>query len=314
MLQKSARIIRPFRKASADDYAAFAALWNSTAFATHGFFPISEDIFKASIVKQVRFREDRLLLALDEDKPIGFVHFDIIDEPYYPLAGVIEAIGVVPEYRNCGVGSKLIELALKGIEAYKTDFVEGYGAWPFTPFYSTFIDGSERSGVFLANSPLLALFKKYGFGEARKSYVMQLKIEGTVNALPLPFGYKVEEYPRQKNSTWLDYVFREWKLINHVVTDHKGEILTRAIYGRMDGYSNYSGRECYALFGVNTPDSNRRKGLAYANLSNTIQRISELGGEEVELHVYADNMPAVGLYSKLGFKIVDTTVSMRRPT
>jgi ribosomal protein S18 acetylase RimI-like enzyme len=302
--------IRNFRL---HDLPGVACLWNAAAADAYGFHPLSAETFLSRIVSNRYFDQRKMLLAFAGDMLVGMCHGALVTEPYYQDAGVVECVLVHPKFRGRGVAGELLDNVVSELAACGAQHIKGGGAWPYTPFYSTLIDGSERSGVFHSDTAAIRAYQKAGFRPGRESLVMRKTLTSALeHEVGIPKELHIEKVGRVGCSTWLDDVFRGWNLQNHYLVRKDGFICSRAIFSRMDGLSDFSGRERYALFGVNTPDSMRGRGYAYANLANTVDSISRLGGHEIELHVYADNLPAVNLYRKLGFEEIAKTICFER--
>ncbi len=263
-----------------------------------------------------RFKPAGLLLARDHNRVVGMLHMDTVRNPYFDHAGVVEMICVDPEYRGRRVATNLLRRAMRIFREQGGIMLDGFGSWPYSPFYTTLIDGSERSGVFLQNPGMLRLFEQAGFKRSRESLVMRVSLGDlpalTDNRQKTARQLVLQHRRREYKDDWLDFVFRGWHMQEHCLFDTAGRMLSRAIFCRMQGPSDYSGRELYALFGVNTPECFRGRGYAYINLWHLLSHLQASGADEVELHVYADNIPAIGLYRSLGFRDIGRTVSLRR--
>lgn len=294
---------------------ALADLWNVSAPGAYGFFPLTADRIAARILREKRFHPKRLLFAREGAAAVGFLHWDVVNEPYYAPAAAVEAFGVRPEARRRGIGTALLTRALHEIDREPVRFVDAGGTFPYTPFYSTLIDGSERSGPFLEDVAVLRLLEGKGFHRERESLVMTRDLRTDLPAPPDPEadGAVLTTTPRAGKLTWLDYVFRGWDLLDRILLRPDGQLLSRAITARMDGFSDHTERERFALFGVNTPEPLRGKGQATRMLRQCLAHLAAEGAEEVELHVYADNTPALRLYRRIGFRERTRTVVMRRP-
>lgn len=305
--------IAPFRVSLLhDDTPAVVALWNRAAAGAYGFFPLDERLFRRRIVQAARFDPARLLLAWEGTRLRGFLHCDVVREPYYEPAGVIEAVGVDPEMRGRGIGGALLDRALETLAATRPAVVDGGGAFPYCPFYATLVDGSERSGPRRDDEAFCRLFRSRGFVDHRESVVM----ENLLDALPEPdpglAGARLTRERRGRRHSWLDFVFRGWTLWSYALADERGRSLSRAITGRMEGMSDRTGTERWALFGVNTPESLRGRGYATETLRRVLATLRGQGVRAVELHVYSDNEPALRLYRTLGFRELHRTVMFRR--
>ncbi len=306
--------IHPYRHGTfRDDADAVVTLWNAAARENYGFFPLTRELFLRRIVLCRRFDPGRLLLAADGEEVVGMLHFDLVTEPHYPHCGVIEAVTVAPDHRRGGIATLLMTQALDWFARQGIDCIDGLGSWPYTPFYTTLIDGSERSGAFLDDAASLALFERFGFARRRESLVMELRFAATERYRQTPAEEDtVLLAPRRSEQTWLDFVFRGWQLHDHAVMEPGRSPISRAIFARMNGLSDYRGSEEYALFGVHTVHAKRRRRWAGRNLEMLLAHVRGRGAERVELHVYADNAAAVKLYEKLGFAEIARTVMLRR--
>ncbi len=304
--------ITPFApERRAEEIAALAGLWNLAAAEAHGFFPLTAGLFQHQVVDNARFRPGNLLLARVGGQVVGLVHCDLVNEPYYPQSGTVSALGVHPAWRRRGLGGALLDAALARLSALWAGRIDGGGSWPFDAFYAGLLDGSERSGVRPTEAALWRLFASRGFAPTRESVILRRSLAGEGRAF-CPRDLKLVWRPRTEK-TWLDQVFRAWRLYDHGLCNERGETLSRAICARMTGWSDHAGRERYAIFGVHTPPEKRRQGWAELNLRLLLAGLAEAGGQEAELHVYADNEPAWGLYRKLGFKEIGRTWSLCRP-
>lgn len=289
-----------------------ARLWNANAVGRHAFFPWTGELLARQIAPDGR-PAGVLLAARDGDGSlVGFAHIARVAENGYPAAGVVENILVDSCRRGAGVGTALLEAGVAALAALrpKPEFADALGAWPFGYVYNTLADGSERSGVFLREAALYRLFLRAGFHPVRKSVVMRADLTRAAGReTPRGCGYYIA---KRTENTWLDRVFRGRELWDHDLARNDGRLLSRAIFGFMEGESRQEKQALFSLFGVNTPRDLQGKGYAGVNLSNLMAYARDLGGETMELHAYADNEPAMRLYAGLGFKVVAETMMMHK--
>lgn len=301
---------------AAETLAAVASLWNNNAVGRHAFFPWTAELLSNLLTANGAPVGTLLTAHADSGGAggdcVGFVHVNRVREDGYPNAGVVEAILVDSPHRRRGLGTELLRRALALLQTFRPApaFIDALGAWPFGYAYNTLADGSERSGVFLREADLYRLFRRAGFEPARKSIVMRVPLVGArPRAVPPGTGWRIGKRP---DNTWLDRVFRGRELWDHDLTRRDGRILSRAIFGFMEEESRAEGRAVFSLFGVNTPLDLQRSGYAGMNLSNLMEYVRNLGGDALEIHVYADNAPALRLYDSLGFRPLAETMMMHR--
>lgn len=303
-----------FPAPDANLYGEIARLWNANAVGRHAFYPWSGELLADILTDSSGNPVGKLAVARGNAGELaGFLHFDEIREDGYPHAGVIEMLIVDSAYRRQGIGQALLDAAvtrLKSLRLMRPAFIDALGAWPYGYGFNTLADGSERSGVFLTEPALYRLFRRAGFEPVRQSKVMRVEIDrANIRPAPLGCGFYIN---RRTERSWLDRVFRGRELWDHDLVQPDGRILSRAIFGFMQGESRREGKMIFSLFGVNTPRDQQGRGYASANLSHMLSYIQSLGGEVVELHVYADNSPALALYEGLGFQPIAETVMMHK--
>lgn len=294
-------------------YDQIACLWNANAIGRHAFYPWTGERLALLLTDSRCEPVGHCIVARGTGgELVGFVHFDRMDENGYPHAGAIEAILVDTAWRGRGIGGALLTAAVTRLGALRPApvVIDALGAWPFGYGFNTLADGSERSGVFLNEAALYRLFRRAGFEPVRQSLVMRSEL-ALVEERPVPSGcgFIVD---KRVERTWLDRVFRGRQLWDHELTRSDGRILSRGIFGLMEGESRQEGKVIFSLFGVNTPADMQNKGYASCNLSNLMGYVRGLGGEFMEIHVYADNVPALALYRGLGFKELAETVMMHK--
>ncbi len=288
-----------------------ADLWNRNAQSRHAFFPWTGELLARRLAEKGT-PYGVILEAREDDVLAGFAHMAVVDESGYPRAGTIEAILVDERYRNRGLGTALLAGAMASFRnaPMRPEFIDALGAWPFGYAFNVLADGSERSGVFVRDEPLYRLFRRAGFEPARKSFVMRADVAGP-KAAPRPLPGRARFYiARRSERTWLDRVFRGRELWDHDLVQDDGRLLSRAIFGLMEGESRREGTIIFSVFGVNTPSDMRGKGYATVNVSHMMHHLSGLGADKVELHVYGDNQPALNLYRALGFEPEAETMMM----
>lgn len=284
---------------------ALVDLWNNAAKNNYGFFPLTKEKLSTHLATAPDFSPEKIIVANYSGTIVGMLHYDIVDVAPYPRAGVICALIIHPDYRGRGFAQALLREAIERLTRQSVDFIDALGSWPYSSFYVGLIDGSERAGVDATNEVTLYLLEKFRFKRERESIRMQMALvpatsikEEEITDKP---GDLIYCHSRAGKKTWLDKCFRHWTSYDHILLNERGGVLSQAVYARMNDFSEYGGREMYAMYGVNTPAYAQRRGYAKKNLLQIKKRLAELRGEILEIHVYADNASAIKLYQRCDF-------------
>jgi ribosomal protein S18 acetylase RimI-like enzyme len=298
------------------DLRGVVALYNRALNGRHGFFPITEALFADRILSSPWFEEELCQLALVDNRVAGIIHGADLRDPCYEEGGAIELLTVDPEFHHQGIESMLLETLILRMKRRNLFMIDAGGTFPLTPFYSTLMDGSERSGFFTDEVELIQLLQGHGFTERRRSLVMRADLFALGDApadLPRPQEVHLRLTERTPEATWLDHVFRDWPLQDsHLIETESGRLLSRAIISPMTALSQEEGHCVYALFGVNTPPSLRGRGYGSKHLRLLQNLLRQQGVDLLELHVYADNEPAIRLYRRCGFIELAQTLTLRK--
>lgn len=288
------------------------ALWNANAVGRHAFYPWTGKRLAAVLAADGKGLGKIIAARAANGELLGWTHVSLMDETGYMRAGVVEMLLVDERSRNRGIGTGLLRAGLEILQARRPQpvLIDALGAWPYGCVYNTLADGSERSGLFLSDARLFRLFRRAGFEPVRKSLVMRARTAG-IATHPEPPGTRFF-VAKRRETTWLDRVFRGRELWDHILVNRDGGILSRAIFGLMEGESREEKRIIFSLFGVNTSEESRNRGYATTNITRLMAHVEKLGCEFMELHVYADNLPARALYRRLGFVDVAETMMMHK--
>lgn len=164
-------IIRNFKHGFfASDLIEVVNLYNMSMIGVHGFHPVKLSYFEDRVIKCHHFKNNLFLVAEAENKIVGICHAATARESGYHDAGTVEMLAVHPKYQGRGIGSALVRDAVTTLRKENIYRIDGGGTFPFTPCYSTLLDGSERSGPELTNRSFIRVLEKCGFKRESKLY------------------------------------------------------------------------------------------------------------------------------------------------
>ncbi|MDU0479893.1 mycothiol synthase [Staphylococcus chromogenes] len=260
---------------------------------------------------------EQFLLGLSDPR-LGHHHFLACAED--AVVGVLALakdqaeLAVAPAYRRRAVATKLIEAAADGVESLG---VWAHGNLPpartlasklggkMTRELLVMATGERREAV--AAPEGIAVFSlteaRDRWGEVADEQLLKVNNEA-FSWHPEQGGWDMARWRRAQEAEW----FSPDDVLLMGQQSGVGELNVlgfhwvkwpRLLNGEPAGRSG----EVYV---VGLADAARGKGLGAPLISAGIQRLWDLGAEQVELYVEADNNPAVSAYEALGFAVVES--------
>ena len=235
-----------------------------------------------------------------------------------------------PEWRRLGIGSAMLryeELRLRQIAGrLQSEGVIG----PENPrYFETFVFDTETGRD--------ALLKREGYSPARVEHFMRRPLSEPIDIPPMPEGLEVRQVSRaQARAVWdaATEAFRDhWNFVEPSEQEYQGFVEGRTFdpslwmvawdgeqvagsvqnfvdeeenreYGRRRGYTE----------GISVRRAYRKRGLATALLSRSLQMFKDMGMEEAALGVDSQNLSgAFRLYERVGFRVYKRITLYRKP-
>ncbi len=231
--------------------------------------------------------------------------------------------GVHPAYRRRGIGAQVLAWCEQAAP------VLHQARFPELPLA---LNGS----CLVKNSTAMALFGKLGYTQARWFHEMRLDLHAAAPVATAPADVQVLDCTADRSAdarlvtnesfrdhwgstesseeTWAVYLgsnsFRpSLSFIGYLDAEPVSVVLS----GEYEAYNEATGtREVYFNV-VGTRRSGRGRGIASALLSTALATAKAQGYDTASLNVDADSPTgALGLYERLGFAVIDTSVTQRK--
>jgi ribosomal protein S18 acetylase RimI-like enzyme len=312
-----------FRSFRNTDPPAVAALWRSRA-GEKGFLqPVSVDLFEQYVFAKPYFDPEGLILAFDDDRPIGFTHAGFgPNQTGSRLArdsGVVCALVVRAEASAGEAAAGLLDRC----ETYLIDrgakVLWGGSFAPLAPFYFGLYGGCEPPGVLESDSIAAHLYPSRGYEATRQTLLMR----GRLDTFRPPVDRQQAQLRRRMlvqavvdppTATWWEAcVAGEFDRTRfQAVARGNPKALAGATFRAMDltepGLPGRTG----GLLDLVVDPALRRQGLATFLLGEAFRSLAEQGLSVVEAVATADNAAALGLLEKLRFDRVGRGVVYRK--
>ncbi|MFO0842194.1 MAG: GNAT family N-acetyltransferase [Gemmataceae bacterium] len=265
-----------------------------------------------------------LTFALDEGRPVGFVHAGFGPGPadsFRPdtATGVVCALGVAPTHRRRGVGGELLRRA--------EDYLRGKGAReilagparPANPFTFGLYGGSDSVG-FLASDggQARSFFERKGYAVCRSVGVFQRALQrphmpADARFLGLQPRFEIVGLPYSKAGWYRECVLGPIEAVEYRLKEKSsGEVAARVVLWDMATFGFAWGETAVGLLDLDVAPQRRRQGMAKFLLAHVLAHLHQQTFDRFEACIDLDNAAAAGLLRTLLFEQVDTGHGFRK--
>lgn len=311
---------RPFLN---HDPPAIAEIWRGQPPRRGLVQPMSPQLFEQHVLSKCYFDRFGLILALDDDQPVGIVHAGFGARADLATLGSEQGatclLLTVPRPDQEQIAA---ELLAQGEEYLRQRGVrEWFGgpAYPVNPFYLGLYGGSEQNGILASDAATCELYRRSGYEEARRSIVLQRGLAGfrpTVDRrqMQLRRQYQVEPIVDPPTANWWEAcLWGETERTRFNLCQRGGGApLGHVMLWDMQPLAGSWGVRAAGLTELEILTTTRRQGLALFLLGETFRQLLAQGVTLVEVQVSQDNRAALNLYAKLGFEEVDQGIVFRK--
>lgn len=285
--------------------------------------PMSSTLFEELVLSKPYFDNAGLILAVDDDRPVGFAHAGFgPTEDQSSLSferGVVSMLIVRPEYRRQGIGQQLLSRAEQYLQERGSRVAYGGGIRPLTPFYLGLYGGSELPGVLVSDADALRRYRSSGFEEVDRCGVFHRRLTDfrpIVDRKQLLIRRQCEVrvvHDPPCRTWWEACTFGGFDRTRYELVPKDGKAPRAWLtFWSMEPLSLSWGMRATGLCEVYVDQQQRRQGLAQFLLGEAFRQLAAEGIALVETQAMLGDAPAVGMLKKLGFQQVDEGVVFRK--
>src|SRR5262245_35672601 len=302
---------RSFRN---DDPPALMAIWNEGA-RGRGAAPMPNPVvFERSIFAKPYFDPAGLILAEDDELPVGFAHAGFgpnDDETACDRSrGVVCAVLVRSSHHRRGIGAELLRRAEQYLIERGTRVVSAGCHRPRNPFYFGLYGGCDLCGLLDSDTTAGPFFRKHGYEADATTLIFarRLSVKVTVNdgrCADLRRKYDVHFLPTAPITSWwqecvLGFVEpAEFRLVDR----RTGNTAARAVVWEMEGFETKWNCAVAGVIELLVRADLRRQGLARFLIVQLMRAIQEQEFGIIEVQCPEDNLPAAQLLRSVGFEL-----------
>ena len=312
---------RTFRNS---DPPALAEIWRSQPEGHGRIGRMSAALFEQLVLSKPYFDNAGLIVAVDDDdRPVGFAHAAFGPheggQRLSTQCGITCLVMVLPEYRGQGIGAELLARSEDYLRGRGADVIYGGGIAPLNGFYLGLYGGSELPGILDTDAGGQRLFQSHGYREIDRVHVLEKKLAGfrppidrnqmqvrrrsTITALPDPPAANWWEA-----CAWCGLEATRYELALRDV----GCVAARATSWTLEPLSTSWGLRAAGVIGLEVDEAYRRQGIATYLMGDILRQLASQGTTLVQVQTMQWNKPALKLYEKLGFELVDQGAVYRK--
>lgn len=311
---------RPFRNF---DPPELVRLWNVSHSGRGVASPIAPDIFDAAALAHTYFDPQGLIVAVGEDRLLGFVHVGFcVNQQHTDLdysRAVICAIVVDPEVRHLQIGSQLLGYAEQYARSRGAEELFAGPSPGRDPFYTGIYGGSRPSGFLETHGTIGPFFQQQGFEEIERHGVYQKNLQQArdpINfrliAIRRQMELRLTDQPSDADWWWMVRMGRYDYLRFEMYPKGSNTPVAGISAIGLDFYLPAWNERAVGLLDMRVPEQERRKGYAQALLIDLGRRLKEEMITLAEIHVPLAKPEVISLVEGAGFQRIDTGIVYHR--
>jgi ribosomal protein S18 acetylase RimI-like enzyme len=303
---------RPFHNT---DPPHLAAIWRSQPPQRGVMQPMSALLLEQFVFSKPYFEPAGLILALRDDRPIGFAHAGF--GPNEDESGLATEMGTtyLMMLENGADDPPLADELLGRSEAYLRErgatVLYGGGIRPLNAFYLGLYGGSELPGVLDSDRVFAAACRRNGYRAIDRVMIVRRNLPDFRLAVTRELRQlrrsvaSGESYCPPSTTWWEASTTGQFERLDFYVQSlDGGKPLAKVSFWDVEPLSTGWGVPTAGMYDLEVSTGARRHGLATFLLGEAFNRLKNRGIVMVEAQTMQENVPALALYSKLGFETI----------
>lgn len=303
------------------DPPVLADIWRSRAGQSGLVLPISVDLLEQRIFAKPYFDHRGLILAADEDRPVGFAHAAFgpsrTGDRISTDDGVTCLVVVRPDCREAEAAAGLLRQSEAYLLGRGAKVLYGGAARPLVPFYFGLYGGSEPPGVLESDTVAVRMYRSHGYQEVQKRRLFRCRLK----SFRPPVGRQQMQWRRRMRvearvdpparNWWEACITGDFDLTRfELIPRGGGPAVAGATFRSME--SDGSAGRASGLIELEVDTIWRRQGLGTFLLAEAFRQLARQGVAGVEAQAAGDNEACAGLFAKLGLEKAGEGIVFRK--
>ncbi len=309
---------RPFRNI---DPPRLADIWRSQPPQRGLLQPASAPIFEHFIFSKPYFDPAGLIVALQDNVPIGFVHAGFgpneAETAIDTDTGTTHVLMLRGDHRDSVLADELLNRSEGYLRDRGAKVLYAGGIRPLNGFYLGLYGGSELPGLLTSDTIFSEACRRNNYREIDRVVILECDL----NSFRQPVSREQRQLRRELcfaelnnpilKSWWESCTTGAFERIQFSL-ERNNQSVADVWFWDVEPLSSCWNAPTAGMFDLHVPGEGRRKGLATFLLSEAFEKLRQRGIVRVEAQTMQHNAPAIALYKKLGFTQVDEGVVFRK--
>lgn len=305
------------------DPPAIAAIWRSRAHERGLLQPITVDVLEQFVFGRLIFDYSGLVLAFDEEKPIGFAHATF--GPNESRTGISSKTGVVsvllvhPEYEATEVPGELLARCEAYLRERGAETIDAGAMRPKSAFYVGLYGGADLPGILDSDTVCRQVLSSRGYQEQGRTLIFR---QDLCSCRPPVDRQQMQHRRRMLVQVIMDLPAQDWweactlgdfdRVRFELVPRGGGPAIAQATFRTMQWSDGFVACPAVGVLDLYVEPAQRRQGVATFLLGEAFRALAAQGILDVEAHAAEDNPAGLGLLRKLGFQEVGQGTVFRK--
>ncbi len=282
---------------------------------------MTRDDLEQMILGKPYFDPDGLILAVEDGKPIGFVHAGFGPDAHFGdldhTTGIICQLRITDVQNIDEVSYGLIHAAMSYLKDRGAKVCFAGSCFPHEPFYMGFYGGSRIPGVPDEDELMTRAFTDYGFQRRDMIYVTQRRLSGfraivDRQQMTVRRQYQISPIVDPLPSNWWESCTFGWhEIFGFRLMDRKNQkVVGCVMFWEIQPLSTEWGTRTMGLCDLKVQTELQRQGLATFLIGESLRQLALQGVSLVELQYNQTDEAMHGIAQKLGFERISHGFTM----
>ncbi len=256
-----------------------------------------------------------LILAVDDGKPVGFVHAGFGPAPGW--GGVDESVGIISQLRV--INSDQAAEVSRELLIRAASYLAGSGAticyagskFPCSPFYLGLYGGSRIPGIPIEDEFMSTALQRFGFQTGDRILVLQRSLQEfrqpiSRSQMAVRRMYQVIPTVDPLLPNWWDCCSFGWSEIFGFRVSQRSDqqIVGKVMYWEIQPLSKHWGQLTMGLVEMEIDEFVRGQGLATFLIGESLRYLAAQKVDRVEVQLRESNEPAINVARRMGFELI----------